>query len=72
MNNRRQEISKKLHEMVLIYNAVMDGWIVKKKSDGRIKFYKKGGEEKVGLNVDSTSHLEKDEIQNFIDKYTKF
>lgn len=32
---------KNLHEMVFIYNAVMDGFTVRKKRDGKIKLKKK-------------------------------
>jgi len=32
---------KKLHEMVFIYNAVMDGWTVRKLRNGQIRLKKK-------------------------------
>ena len=32
---------KNLHEMVFIYNAVMDGWIVRKLRNGKIRLKKK-------------------------------
>lgn len=38
--NREQNI-RNLHEMVFIYNAVMDGWTVKKRQTGKIRLTKK-------------------------------
>jgi hypothetical protein len=32
---------KNIHEMVFIYNAVMDGWTVRKLRDGQIRLKKK-------------------------------
>jgi hypothetical protein len=40
MSDSDQKI-KKLHEMVFIYNAVMDGWSVRKLRDGQIRLKKK-------------------------------
>ena len=39
MNNDQN--LKKLHEMVFVYNAVMDGWSVKKMRNGKIRLKKK-------------------------------
>lgn len=40
-NDRNSQNVKKLHEMVFVYNAVMDGWIVKKLRNGKIRLKKK-------------------------------
>jgi predicted RNA-binding protein with RPS1 domain len=41
MSNTQANNIKNLHEMVFIYNAVMDGFTVRKKRDGKIKLKKK-------------------------------
>ncbi len=43
MNNyaaRGTQNLKNLHEMVFIYNAVMDGWTVRKLRNGKVRFKK--------------------------------
>lgn len=37
----RERNIKNLHEMVFVYNAVMDGWTVKKLRNGKIRLKKK-------------------------------
>lgn len=41
MNHNHTRNVKNLHEMVFVYNAVMDGWTVKKLRNGKIKLKKK-------------------------------
>lgn len=41
MSDLRHNNVKNLHEMVFVYNAVMDGWTVKKMKNGKIKLKKK-------------------------------
>ena len=36
---------KNLHEMVFVYNAVMDGWTVRRLRNGKIRFKKKTEED---------------------------
>lgn len=35
------ELNKRLHKMILVYNAVMDGWTVRKTSSNQLKFTKR-------------------------------
>ena len=39
--SQQQRNLKNLHEMVFIYNAVMDGWTVRKLRNGKIRLKKK-------------------------------
>lgn len=40
MSERIDEVNKVLHQMVFVYNAVLKGWTVRMRSDGRFKFTK--------------------------------
>ena len=59
----RDELNKKLHQMVFVYNAVMNGWTVRKRSNGTLKFtkrqsrrdrdyYRSDEEDTISLNLD--------------------
>lgn len=41
LNNSQNNKLKNLHEMVFVYNAVMDGWVVRKLRNGKIRLKKK-------------------------------
>ncbi len=59
-------INKKLHEMVLVYKAVMNGWTVRKRSDGTLKFTKRRSNDvKETIDVD----LEDKELEDFIHEH---
>lgn len=40
-NGLHNQNLKNLHEMVFVYNAIMDGWTVRKLHNGKIRFKKK-------------------------------
>lgn len=64
--SNRDGINRKLHEMVIIYNAVMNGWTVRKRRDGTLKFTKRRhDEEKETIDID----LEDRELTQFIHEY---
>ena len=64
----RDEVNRKFHEMVLVYNAVMNGWKVRLRSDGTLKFTKRRGrdEEKETIDVDLEDQTLKDFIHEHI------
>lgn len=62
--NPRDKVNKKLHKMVFIYNAVMNGWKVRLRSDGTFKFTqrRKDTVEKESISID----FEDDELREFV------
>lgn len=68
MSVSRDELNRKLHEMVFVYNAVMNGWRVRRRSDGTLKFSKRRrNERKESISVD----LNDDELRDFINDNVK-
>lgn len=59
------ELNKILHQMVFVYNAVLKGWTVRMRSDGRFKFTKPRGDSDSSISV----NLEDEELVQFIKEH---